>query len=148
LALLSSQEAPLRAVTPWISVEPDKNPAAILGPLPFKRGSVTFPIPRTVVPASATGILVFAWAALSGKNAPLAYWHVASTLADGSRNWFSLLVAGDPNGLSASCNSQAFWLPQPADGSLHVTLFANDLLSSSNHGEVEIHGFYPGASEP
>jgi hypothetical protein len=134
-------------VAPWISVEPNKTPAAILGPLPFKRGSVTLSIPRTVVPASATGILVFVWAALSGKNAPLAYWHVASTLADGSRNWFSILVAGDPSGQSVACNSQAFWLPQPTDGNLIVTLFANDLLSSGNRGEVEIHGYSPGTPD-
>jgi len=134
-------------VAPWISVEPNKIPAAILGPLPFKRGSVTLAIPGAAVPATATGILVFAWAALSGKNAPLAYWHFASTLADGSQNWFSLLVAGDTNGQSVSCNSQAFWLPQPADGKLIVTLFANDLSSASNRGEVEIHGYYPGAPE-
>jgi hypothetical protein len=134
-------------VAPWISVEPNKTPAAILGPLPFKRGSVTFAIPRTVVPSSATGILVFAWVALSGKNAALAYWHFASTLADGSQNWFSMLVAGDPSGQSVACNSQAFWLPRPSNGNLSVTLLANDLLSPGNRGEVEIHGYYPSALE-
>ena len=134
-------------VAPWISVEPSKNPAAILGPLPFTRGSLTFSIPDTVVPTSATGILVFAWAALAGKNAPLAYWHFSTLLADGSRNWFSLLVAGDPSGQSVTCNSQAFWLPAPTDGTLTVTLFANDLASPANQGEVEIHGYYPGLVE-
>ena len=134
-------------VAPWISVEPNENSAAILGPLPFERGPVTFSIPQTVVPSSATGILVFAWAALSGKNAPLAYWHFSTLLADGSRNWFSLLVAGDPSGQSVTCNSQAFWLPAPTDGKLTVTLFASDLASPSNSGEVEIHGYYPGAAE-
>jgi hypothetical protein len=142
-----SQEVRVYRVAPWISVEPNKNSAAILGPLPRNRGSVTLAIPPSVVPATATGILVFAWAALSGKNAPLAYWHIAATLADGSRNWFSLLVAGDPSGQSVTCNSQAFWLPQPADGKLTVTLFANDLPSAANRGDVEIHGFYPGTPE-
>jgi hypothetical protein len=134
-------------VAPWISVEPNKNSAAILGPLPFNRGSVIYSIPTSVVPPSATGILVFAWAALSGKNAPLAYWHFSTLLADGSRNWFSLLVAGDPSGQSVTSNSQAFWLPAPVDGKLTVTLFASDLASASNHGEVEIHGYYPGTVE-
>jgi hypothetical protein len=131
-------------VAPWISVEPNKTPAAILGPLPFKRETVALAIPRTVVPANAGGILIFAWVGLSGKNAPFAYWHFASTLADGSQNWFSMLIAGDTTGQSVTSNSQAFWLPQPADGKLIVTLFANDLTSPSNGGQVEIHGYYPG----
>jgi hypothetical protein len=38
-------------------------------------------------------------------------------------------------------------LPQPANGNLIVTLFVNDLPSSGNRGEVEIHGYYPGALE-
>jgi hypothetical protein len=144
IALSPAQEVCVYRVAPWISVEPNKTPAAILGPLPFKRGTVAFSIPQTVVPANAGGILVFAWAALSGKNAPLAYWHFASKLADGSQNWFSLIISGDMAGQSVTSNSQAFWLPQPADGRLTVTLFANDLGSSTNRGEVEIHGYYPG----
>lgn len=134
----------MHRIAAWIPVEPNKNAAAILGPLPLAMGSVTLSIPTTVVPTGAAGILVFAWAALSGKNPSLAYWHVGSTLADGTRNWFSLLVAGDPTGKSVACNSQAFWLPTPADGSLIVTLHANDLPSTTNRGEVEIHGYLPG----
>jgi len=140
--------------TAWIPVEPNKNPAAILGPLPFKRGSVTLSIPTSVVPATATGILVFAWAALSGKNPgnagstpPLAYWHVAAEVGPSRRDFFSLLVAGDPTGASVMCNSQAFWLPMPRDASLTVTLHAADLTSPTNNGEVEIHGYSLGSSE-
>lgn len=88
----------MSAVTPWVSVEPSTNPAAILGSLPFVRGTVVLAIPATVVPDDASGILVFAWSALSGVNADLAYWHFAVNLADGGQNWFSLLVAGDPAG--------------------------------------------------
>jgi hypothetical protein len=127
--------------SPWIPVEPNKNPRAILGKLPFKRGSVTLSIPTTVVPATATGILVFAWAALSGENAPLAYWHVAAEVGPNRHDFFSLLVAGDPSGASVTCNSQAFWLPMPRTGSLIVTLHLADLTSRGNDGEVEIHGY-------
>lgn len=125
-------------------MEPSTNPAAILGSLPFTLGPVTLPVPTTVVPTNATGILVFAWAALSGANPAVAYWHVASTLADGTQNWFSLLVVGDPNG-GVTCNSQEFWLPPTVTGNLIVTLYANDLPSASNRGEVEIHGYRTGA---
>jgi hypothetical protein len=138
----------LALASPWIPVEPNKNPAAILGPLPFRRGSVTLPIPSKVVPATATGILVFAWAALAGKNAGLAYWHMAVEVGPNRHNFFSLLVAGDPTGSSVMCNSQAFWLPMPRTASLIVTLHGADLMSSSNKGEVEIHGYSPGASGP
>ncbi len=138
----------MHRTAPWIPVEPSTTPAAILGPLPFKRGSVTLPIPRSVVPSSAGGILVFAWAALSGKNPPLAYWHFAARLPDGTGDWFSLLVAGDPTGQSVSCNSQAFWLPMPADGNLVVSLHVSDLPAAQNRGEVEIHGYYPGTGQP
>lgn len=137
----------MHRIAPWIPVEPSTVPAAILGPLPFKRGAVKLPIPRSVVPATAGGILVFAWAALSGKNPPLAYWHVTAGLADGTGDWFSLLVAGDPTGQSISCNSQAFWLPMPDDGSLVVSLHASDLPAPQNRGEVEIHGYYPGPEQ-
>ena len=112
------------------------------------------PIPTSVVPATATGILVFAWAALSGENpgAPgkyptLAYWHVAAEVGPNRRNFFSLLVAGDPTGASVMCNSQAFWLPMPPTGVLTVTLNAADLTSPTNRGEVEIHGYSLGSSE-
>ncbi len=130
-------------VLPWVPVEPATNSAAILGSLPFARGSVSFSIPTSVVPIGAQGILVFSWAALSGVNPSLAYWHFASSLAGGQANWFSLLVAGDPTGRSVTCNSQAFWLPMPASRQLVVTLNLNDLPSASNRGEVEIHGYYP-----
>jgi hypothetical protein len=131
----------------WIPVEPNKNPAAILGPLPFRRGSVSLPIPASVVPATATEILVFAWAALSGKNPPLAYWHMAAEVGPHRRDFFSLLVAGDPTGASVMCNSQAFWLPMPRDGNLIATLHAADLTSPTNKGEVEIHGYSPGSPQ-
>jgi len=129
----------------WIPVEPNKNAAAILGQLPFRRGSVELAIPKTVVPDGATGILVFVWATLSGKNSPFAYWHVMSE-ADGRRDFFSLLVAGDPTGASVTCNSQAFWLPMSASRRLTVTLHVADLPSSRNQGEVEIHGYTPGSA--
>lgn len=134
----------MNGVTPWISVEPSTNPAAILGTLPFAQGTATFTIPTTVVPDSATGILVFAWAALAGVNADLAYWHFAINIDSVVQNWFSMLIAGDPSGASVNSSSQEFWLPFPADRSLSVTLFANDLTSPANRGEVEIHGYIPG----
>lgn len=134
------------AVHPWIPVAPSANPAAILGSLPFARGSVSYTIPESVVPPDAEGILVFAWAILRGVNPDAAYWHVASTTRQGPTDWFSLLIGGDPNGASVTCNSQAFWLPMPANGTLVVTLAANDLPSSSNTGKVEIHGYYPAGS--
>jgi hypothetical protein len=131
-------------VPPWVPVQPSTNPAAILGNLPFAKGSVTLAIPESVVPCDATGILVFAWAVLSGENPSRAYWHIASANADGSSGFFSLFVGGDPKGSSVTCNSQAFWLPPPVDGSLVVTLNLNDLPSGTNKGEVEIHGYIPG----
>jgi hypothetical protein len=129
------------SVLPWISVSPESTPAAILGDLPFLAGSVTLPIPPSVVPETATGILVFAWTILSGYNPSSGHWHIASTSAGGDTNWFSMLIAGQPVS-GVVCNSQAFWLPMPADGSLVVTL-NNDLPSPDNTGEVEIHGYYP-----
>lgn len=131
-------------IAPWVPVEPNKNGAAILGALPFRQGPVSLKIPDTVVPAGATGILVFAWAILTGVNAPFAYWHFASRAGMTRHNWFSMLIAGDSSGKSITSNSQAFWLPMSVDRTLTVTLFANDLTSPSNRGEVEIHGFYPG----
>jgi hypothetical protein len=133
-------------VAPWVPVEPTTNPAAILGPLPFELGSVSMPIPTSVVPAGATGILVFAWAVLSGVNSALAYWHFASRLANRPTNWFSLMAAGDPGGNGVTCNSQAFWLPAPVDRTLVVTLYGNALSSPTNQGAVEIHGYYPGGA--
>ena len=138
-------------VASWISVEPSANPAAILGPLPFVGGEKVYPLPASVVPPNAEGILIFAWAALAGVNtsltggkAPLAYWHFASALPDGSHNWFSLIVAGNSvAGGGVQCNSQAFWLPMPRDRCLRVTLTGGPLSSPVNQGEVEIHGYYP-----
>ena len=115
----------------------------MLGDLPFALGSVTLPIPESVVPDSATGILVFAWAILSGVNPNPAYWHFTVATPNGRTNWFSLLIAGNSTDAGIVCNSQAFWLPAPVDGNLVVTLNANDLPSSTNEGAVEIHGFYP-----
>ena len=133
-------------IAPWVPVEPNTNSAAILGKLPLRQGSVTFRIPTTVVPAGATGILVFAWVILTGVNSPFAYWHFVSRAGVRRQNWFSMLIAGDPTGRSTTANSQAFWLPMPTDRNLTVTLFKNDLTSSTNQGEVEIHGYYPGSA--
>jgi len=129
--------------TPWISVEPNTNPRAILGKLPFVQGRATFAIPASVVPDGATGILVFAWASLTGINPSFAFWHFGVSVGADAQNWFSLIIAGDPSGNSVTVNSQAFWLPFPADRTLSVTLFANDLPSATNQGEVEIHGYRP-----
>ena len=133
--------APAPAPAPWIPVEPNKNPDAILGPLPIELGSVALLIPPTVVPAGATGILVFAWAKLSGMNPRLAYWHIGAD-AGGKRDFFSLLVGGDPTAPSIVCNSQAFWLPMPSSRKLVVTLHVAN-LSAQTQGEVEIHGYMP-----
>jgi hypothetical protein len=129
------------AVAPWTSVEPSQNPAAILGVLPFLQGTVTYAIPASVVPDRATGILVFAWAALAGVNADLAWWHFAVNIDDRVQNWFALIAAGDPQGGRTAANSQAFWLPFPSDRTLHVTLAHHDLVSPANRGTVEIHGY-------
>ena len=132
----------MAGIAPWVSVEPNKNSAAILGNLPFRQGSVTFRIPTTVAPMGATGILVFAWVILTSENSPFAYWHFVSRAGLQRLNWFSMLIAGNPTGTTS--NSQAFWLPMPTDRNLGVTLFANDLTSPKPRGEVEIHGYYPG----
>ncbi len=132
------------SVTPWVSVEPNDNPAAILGNLPFVAGTQSFQIPTDVVPADATGILVFLWASLSGKNPPFGFWHASVNIGGGQSNWFSLLVAGDPAGHSVAANSQAFWLPMPVDGLVSVTFFADaTFASSTNSGQIEIHGYRP-----
>ena len=137
------------SVAPWISVSPASNPAAELGNLPFALGSVALPVPPSVVPRDATGILVFSWAILRGVNATAAYWHLSVASADcGPINWFSLLIAGDPAGSSVTCNSQAFWLPMPVDGNVVATLYANDLPSALNSGKVEIHGYMPARTVP
>ena len=132
-------------ITPWVSVEPLRTPRAILGPLPMVPGTTnTFALPSSVVPASATGILVFAWASIAGVNVGgVSFWHVAVKVASGTLNFFSLLVEGSAQAGGSCVNSQAFWLPMPLDGKLQVTLFGAALPSSQNHGEVEIHGYYP-----
>lgn len=86
---------------------------------------------------------MFAWVALRGKNAPIAYWHMAAAQEQRASCWFSLLISGDTTGNSVVCNSQEFWLPYPADGKLEVTLHLADLTSPNNRGQVEIHGYYP-----
>lgn len=133
----------MTGVSPWISVEPSTNSAAILGPLPFTPGSVTYAIPASVVPASATGILVFAWYAVWGEIGQPGWWHFAVNLKDGTQNWFSLMVAGAPAQNVSPCNSQTFWLPMPADGALQVTFFNGQLPVAGCQGGVEIHGYYP-----
>jgi hypothetical protein len=131
-------------IIPWVSVEPLRNPRAILGPLPMVSGvTTTFVIPSSVVPAHAAGILVFAWASIAGVNVGgVSFWHLAVTVALRRQNFFSLLVEGRTAPAAACVNSQAFWLPMPGDGKLQVTLFGAALPSPMNHGEVEIHGFY------
>lgn len=130
-------------VAPWIPVEPSRIGAAILGKLPLKPGAKLFTVPQSVVPANAGGMLMFAWARFAGPIPPFAYWHVGSRLADGTENWFSLLVTS--NG-GTVCNSQAFWLPMPDDGNIVVRLYASAPLANCD-GEVEIHGYYPGPEQ-
>jgi hypothetical protein len=134
-------------ITPWVSVEPLRTPRAILGPLPMVPGvATTFAIPLTVVPAHAAGILVFAWASIAGVNVGgVSFWHLAVNVAAGRQNFFSLLVEGRAQAGASCVNSQAFWLPMPPDAKLQVTLFGAELPSPHNHGEVEIHGYYPAA---
>ena len=136
----------MTGIQPWVSVYPAQNPAAILGDLPMKQGTVTFEIPTSVVPSDATGILVFAWCAITGENPGGGYWHVAVNVP-GGQNWFSLIVVGSPSTEGATAfNSQAFWLPMPSDGTLSTTFAGSDLPSRSNRGEVEIHGYMPAST--
>jgi hypothetical protein len=142
--MLLEKGGPMAGIAPWIQVEPSSNPAAILGPLPFTQRSVIYPIPPNVVPPSATGILVFAWYAISGVISRNGYWHFVVSLAGGTQNWFSLMVAsGNPSQSVSPCNSQAFWLPMPVDGALQVTLFNAQLPAEGCVGGVDIHGYYP-----
>lgn len=130
-------------VAPWISVEPSSNPAAILGPLPRAPGSVTYDIPTSVVPASPTGILIFATYAVFGRISKPGWWHFAVNLEGGGQNWFSLMIAAATTSQDVSaCNSQTFWLPAPRDGKLEVAFFNGELPpASAFRGEVEIHGY-------
>jgi hypothetical protein len=83
---LENLEASMAGIEPWVSVEPSSNSAAILGPLPFVPGSVTYDIPTSVVPTSATGILVFAWYAIAGEISQPGWWHFAVSLEGGAQN--------------------------------------------------------------
>ncbi len=143
-------------IAPWVPFEPTSSNGGILGSLPLNPGSASFPIPGSVVPSGAGGILVFAWARLLGLNPKVAYWHVGASVAGSGPNWFSLLVASDPANRTLVCNSQAFWLPAPDDGQLTVTLFVPEPRPNKRpgeaeiqgYGEVEIHGYYPGPPAP
>jgi hypothetical protein len=128
-------------VEPWIPVEPSDNPAAILGPLPFEPRTVTYPIPPSVVPPEATGILVFAWCAVSGPI-ETGWWHIGVNTGEGLNDWFSLLIGtAAPGREVAVCNSQVFWLPMPVDGAVEVTFYRGVLPPGGCAGEVEIHGY-------
>lgn len=110
----------------------------------MQAGTVTFPLPAAVTGVGATGLLVFAWCALAGPNPVAGYWHVASTVAPGVPNWFSLIGVGSAEGQGTAFNSQAFWLPMPVDGVLSVTLVVaggDAFPSPANRGVVEIHGY-------
>lgn len=132
----------MNGVGPWVAVQPRDKPAAILGKLPMKSGVThRFKIPLSVVPAGATGILVFAWVGVSAAPGGVSFWHVAVGVPGGGENFFSLLVDCSSGG--SATNSQAFWLPMPADRIVHATLSGADLPNPSNQGEVEIHGYLP-----
>ena len=127
---------------PWIAVQPREKPGAILGNLPMKSGVThRFKIPVSVVP-SATGILVFAWVGITAARPGVCYWHVAVGVPGGANDFFSLLVSCS-SGIMAS-NSQAFWLPMPADRIVHATMTGGAVPDSGSDGEVEIHGYMPG----
>lgn len=131
------------AVSPWVAVSPASNPDAILGSLPMALGTTTYDLPTSVVPADATGILVFVWCAISGANSGGGYWHTAVNVGDGTQNWFSLLAVGTRQTERVVLfNSQAFWLPMPSDGKVSVTL-AGSSFPGNNKGQVEIHGYMP-----
>lgn len=130
-------------VGPWVAVQPLMNPAAILGKLPMKTGVTHhFHIPVSVVPPGAVGILVFAWAGVTGAApAGVSAWHLSVAIPSGGEDFFSLLVRTLPG--AAATNSQAFWLPMPRDAVLRATLLGADLPATGNTGEVEIHGYLP-----
>lgn len=127
---------------PWVAVQPRDNPAAILGKLPMKPGVThRFEIPVGVAPTSASGILVFAWIGASAGAGGVSFWHVSVGVPGGGVNFFSLLI--DRTSGSPATNSQAFWLPMPADRVVHATMFGADLSETTSSGEVEIHGYFP-----
>jgi len=133
----------MNGVGPWVAVQPRMNPAAILGKLPMRAGvTLRFRIPVSVVPAGATGILVFAWAGITSDNpGGASFWHLSVTIPGGGENFFSLLAKSASG--SAGTNSQAFWLPMPSDAMIQATLLGADLSDPDNDGEVEIHGYLP-----
>ena len=131
------------AIGPWIAVQPSQKPAAILGKLPTQSGVThRFKIPVSVVPDGAAGILVFAWIGISGASGGGSYWHVEVGVPGGGVNFFSLLVSCSSGG--AATNSQAFWLPMPADRIVRATLAGATLPAATTVGDVEIHGYLPG----
>lgn len=143
--LLEPGRPAITGIAPWISVYPADIPAAILGNLPMTEETVSYPIPSSVVPVDATGILVFAWCSITGLNPGAGYWHVSVNVPNGGANFFSLMVVGAPHlERSTLFNSQAFWLPMPSDGNINVTLGGSDFPSPANAGAVEIHGYIPG----
>ena len=75
----------MSGVGPWVAVQPLMNPAAILGKMPMRAGVThRFHIPASVVPPTATGILVFAWAGVSGAGAGgVSAWNVSVTIPGG-----------------------------------------------------------------
>jgi hypothetical protein len=119
------------------------NPAAILGKLPMRVGVThRFHIPVSVVPPTAVGILVFAWAGVIGAGSGgVSAWHLSAAIPGSGENFFSLLVRTLPG--AAATNSQAFWLPMPRDAVLRAILLGADLPATGNTGEVEIHGYRP-----
>jgi hypothetical protein len=130
-------------VGPWIAVQPSQKPAAILGKLPMQSGVThRFKIPVSVVPDGATGILVFAWVGVAAALGGVSYWHVGIGVPGGGVNFFSILVSCS-SGTNAT-NSQAFWLPMPADRIVHATVHGAALPVARSTGEVEIHGYIPG----
>jgi hypothetical protein len=130
-------------IAPWINVEPSAHPAAILGELPQTQGSVVYPIPDSVVPPGATGIMVFAWYAAAGPIPRPGWWHFAVNIGGGNENWFSLIIGAAGPQPATPCNSQVFWLPMPVDGALTVTFYNGELSPGTCAGGVEIHGYSP-----
>ena len=143
LSGLFKRDGSLNSIDPWISVHPTKQPGAILGKLPLQSGVTNrFKIPVSVVPSGATGILVFAWCGVTAARPGVCYWHVGVGVPGGDNDFFSLLVSCS-SGVSAT-NSQAFWLPMPADRLVHATMSGSAVPDATSDGEVEIHGYFPG----
>ena len=124
----------MTGVGPWIAVQPREKPAAILGKLPMKAGVMhRFKIPGTIVPSTATGILVFAWVGHQRRSRRRL---VLARRRWRSRGWRELLLP--PGGLLVrrrATNSQAFWLPMPADRIVQATLSGADLPGATNRAK-------------